>query len=284
MVSDVQLQPLVLEPYGWAGNDGNWSTFRIEVGNPPQPFQILPSTCSNEVWIPTPPGCKVPVANCTDSRGVLSTSGSSSRGFQSNISDTWQLINILDLGSEDHYFSGQEGGFYGLDTLSVGKDPATTLSNQIVAGIATSNFWLGILGLGNIPAKVTTSDGLVPSFVTSLKNNKITQSLSYGYGAGAAYRKPCSHLPLTTKPRVTSTYRLIPRQPDHRWIRPSSFCFQLCATQYHCGRTTFPSHLAPEPRHNQHAHWNNLSINLRGWSPDGDRLDRLSALVAGVNV
>ena len=189
MASDVRPQPLVLEPYGWAGIDGNWSTFRIDVGTPPQGFQILPSTCASEIWVPGPQDCEVHVQNCQASRGVLSPIRNSSSGFQTNISSTWQQLQPESLGSEGHYFEDDDSGLYGLDTVSLPDDRATTMSNQIVAGIATSDFWLGILGLGDIPSQFSTLNRNVLSLIQSLKAANDTPSLSYGYSAGASYRK-----------------------------------------------------------------------------------------------
>lgn len=195
MGSDAKLQSLLLEPYGWAGIDGNWSTFRVDVGTPPQGYEVLPSTCASEIWVAQLQGCgpELDVPHCPASRGILSPVNGSSSNFSITTSKTWQLIGIERLGSEDHYFEGNEKALYGLDTLSLYNDMSTTISNQIIAGIATSNFWLGIFGLGNIPAQFSTLNKDVSSPISSLKADNSTTSLSYGYSAGASYRKSLIH-------------------------------------------------------------------------------------------
>jgi hypothetical protein len=86
--------------------------------------------------------------------------------------------------------------YYGFDTLTLGLPGADlpSLDNQIIAGIATNNYWLGYLGLSPIPFNFSSQNDATsmrdpqPSFLSSLKNQSLIPSLSWGYTAGASYR------------------------------------------------------------------------------------------------
>ena len=87
--------------------------------------------------------------------------------------------------------------YYGFDTLALGAPGANlpSLDNQIIAGIATNNYWLGYLGLSPLPFNFSSQNDATsmrdpqPSFLSSLKNQSLIPSLSWGYTAGASYRK-----------------------------------------------------------------------------------------------
>ena len=186
--------PFVFPPsHLWDGNAGNWSTFIIRVGTPPQPFQVLPSTSSHQIWIPVPSGCTyADPPNCGTLRGALPFHGTSSAGFLSNQSSTWIEYGIYDLGIESS-LNLTGNGDYGYDTIGLGLDNSTglTLTHQVVAGIATSDFYLGQLGLDPRPSNFTTNDDPIPSYLWQLSNSTLIPSLSYGYTAGARYRELC---------------------------------------------------------------------------------------------
>lgn len=172
------------------GNDGSWSTFYISVGTPPQTFRVLISTASGEVWVPVPDGCtSSDPGNCGSLRGAETFNGQASNGFQTNQSSTWQEIGLYALDWEKNLnYSGN--GHYGYDTvkLGMGQDgSAISLDKDVVAGIATKDFWFGTLGLGLNPS---TFGGVSPATsITSLKAQNKIPSLSFSYQAGASYRK-----------------------------------------------------------------------------------------------
>lgn len=180
------IAPLVLQSYGWAGNDGNWSTFAVNAGTPPQEFQLLPSTSGGEIWLPVPEACVVPYPNCAVSRGVLSTQGDQNQGFQTNESTSWVQIGIYELGFEANLYGDGDAGLYGQDTVTIGSTPA--IQNQTIAGIATSNFWLGSLGLGIQPPQFDVVKQDIPTVLSTLQTQNDTPSVAYGYNAGASYR------------------------------------------------------------------------------------------------
>ena len=66
------------------GSDGSWSTFLLNVGNPPQTFNVLISTSGQETWVPSAAGCNFTIEACGEKRGVVPFNKKLSRGFQVN--------------------------------------------------------------------------------------------------------------------------------------------------------------------------------------------------------
>lgn len=165
------------------GNDGPWSTFAIRVGNPPQPLRVLASTTVAETWVVLNQGCTSnDGSKCANARGNL---------FNQNISSTWDDHGLFELGVELNLdYNNFDNGDYGLDTLALGYTGSGGLSldQQVVAGIATKDFYLGSLGLAPWPVNFTLRESS-PSYLSNLKNQSKIPSLSFGYSAGAAYRK-----------------------------------------------------------------------------------------------
>ncbi|KAK5168378.1 uncharacterized protein LTR77_006948 [Saxophila tyrrhenica] len=189
--------PVVVQPSLWAGNDGNWSTFLLGVGSPAQYFGVLPSVLSSEVWIPVPEGCTwIPssvLPNCGATRGALD---SGSLGFQTNRSTTWSQIGLQYLGTgQNLYGPTTQAGLFGFDTVSFGPDLAGyRIPDQLIAGIATQDYWLGSLGLATNPSGFETVVENVSSLVPSVKQANDSPSLSFGYAAGASYRSDVGSL------------------------------------------------------------------------------------------
>lgn len=145
---------------------------------------MLASTTVPETWvvghgcIPTDP------SDCPNSRGSLyDNSTSSSWEFKAN----YQLGVELNLGYTDY-----ANGGYGYDKLGTGYPGSggPTLDHQVIAAIDTKEYYLGMLGLTPRPINFTW-DEQTPSFLSSLRNQSIIPSLSFGYNAGAEYRMLC---------------------------------------------------------------------------------------------
>lgn len=75
-----------------------------------------------------------------------------------------------------------------MSTGLIGSTSAT-LEKQTLAGIATKDFYFGLWGVGPRPTNLTSLDNPYPSMMTNLKVNNVIPSTSYGYTAGARYRK-----------------------------------------------------------------------------------------------
>lgn len=164
------------------GNDGPWSTFAIRVGNPPQPLRVLASTTVPETWVVFKQGCTSnDSSKCPDARGL----------YNQNISTTWDDQGLFELGVENNlnYFD-YDNGDYGFDTLALGYNGSGGLSldQQVIAGIATKDFYLGSLGLAPWRVNFSLTESS-PSYLSNLKNQSKIPSLSFGYSAGAPYRK-----------------------------------------------------------------------------------------------
>ncbi|CZT20272.1 uncharacterized protein RCC_06130 [Ramularia collo-cygni] len=183
--------PFILDPGSrWYGNDGNWSTFNIGVGQPFQQFTVLPSTRSADIWVPVADGCAGLSWNgfdCANSRGVGTVQGVQSPGFLSNESTSWQQLGLYRLPTEDALYGSENNGLYGLDTLALSDNYEVSLYNWTIAGIATPDFWLGMLGLGSESMNITVLENSTPSLLTTMKADGKIPSISYGYAAGAFY-------------------------------------------------------------------------------------------------
>lgn len=180
--------PFIFEPSNqWLGHDGPWSTFLVKVGTPPQDFQILPATNVQETWVPLPQACATyDPTDCPQLRGA----GNSSKGFDIDKSSTWKEEGIYDLVSE-RWLGYVGNGLYGFDTVELGESRRGRMQvkHQVVAGIVEKNFYLGIFGLGPKPSNFSDFNDPQPSFMRSLADQDLIPSLSYGYTAGAKYRK-----------------------------------------------------------------------------------------------
>lgn len=111
--------------------------------------------------------------------------------FSSSQSSSWSQLGNFSLGLEDN-LGYEESGTYGLDTISLGFSNATggpTLTSQVVEGIATEDYHVGIFGLGVQGTNLTTFNATKPSYLTTLKSQGLIPSLSWAYTAGAKYRE-----------------------------------------------------------------------------------------------
>ena len=165
----------------FGGPDGPWSSFAIQVGTPVQTVKVLISTANDQTWVVLPQGCtpKDP-SNCEISRGGF---------FHSEQSHSWIQNGTFSFGLESNlgYDSRAE---YGFDTVALGwqGSDGPSLQHQIIAGIATKDFYLGLFGVNPRPSNFTNYDDMVPSFMSNLKNKSIIPSLTYAYTSGNQYR------------------------------------------------------------------------------------------------
>lgn len=64
-----------------------------------------------------------------------------------------------------------------------------TLENQVISAYITQDFYVGSLGLSPSSVNIASFDDQFPSFLGTLKQQNQIPSNSYGYTAGASYRK-----------------------------------------------------------------------------------------------
>ena len=106
-------------------------------------------------------------------------------------STSWVDIGIFTLELEAGLGLKKGRGQFGRDTVELGYlgSGGPKLTRQIVAGIATSDYWLGLFGIDPVPANFTTLNDPQPSYLWNLRNESEIPSTSWGYTAGAAYSK-----------------------------------------------------------------------------------------------
>lgn len=95
----------------------------------------------------------------------------------------WELAFDLQLGD-----SGP--GYYGYDNIAL--DETLVATDQIVAVVNTTEFWLGYLGLG-VDETNFTSVNMLSYLDTLVETDDVIPSHSYGYTAGA-YNRGSIHL------------------------------------------------------------------------------------------
>lgn len=140
------------------------------------------STAGDETWVVLSPGCPSSYgSNCAFNRGGI---------FSVDNSTSWANIALYELDLELNLgYTGN--GQYGYDTVTLGypNSGGTSLSKQVVAGLATPDFWLGQFGLDPAPSNFTTLDDPQPSFLWTLRNQSMIPSTSWAYTAGAYYSR-----------------------------------------------------------------------------------------------
>lgn len=152
------------------------------------------STEVSSTWVIAPQACgSAYPANCTGARGGA---------YDSSKSSTWNVNALYSLGEETNlgnpYSDNSQIGDFGYDTIAVTGQAGVanvSLDHQVIAAIDTNTYYLGNLGLSaqNITFNPDSSD-TSPSFLGSLRNENLIPSLSFGYTAGASYRKATSNI------------------------------------------------------------------------------------------
>ncbi|KAE9365327.1 acid protease, partial [Stipitochalara longipes BDJ] len=173
------------------GNDGQWSSFVIQVGTPPQTMRVFISTSAYQTSVVVPEGCTTSdPPTCTSLRGAVDGSL-----FDINMSSTWE-INTADLNSNIYPLGvGTTLGYrgkaeLGFDEVAFGwkGTGVVSLNNQTVAGFAAKDSYLGFFGLAPRASNFTSMASPIPSYMQNLRQNSIIPSLSWAYTAGNQYR------------------------------------------------------------------------------------------------
>ena len=169
-----------------------------------------------------PEGCNDQDApDCPQARGGIYDRGESSTSqgvlTSGSSSDRWKIFPLqaqTNLGM----WNNSDVGRYGYDAVEIGRPGNGNISliaAQVIATVATKDFFLGNLGLSARRVSAMGS-GRLPGLLTSLNDGNYIPSLSYGYTAGAEYSKKSNGSPSFTL--ITS--RKEQCKPDFRRIRP----------------------------------------------------------------
>ena len=84
------------------------------------------------------------------------------------------------------------GGIWGNETVGLGVQGSggPTLESQTIAQINSLDFFLGMFGVNPKPTNYTGLSGdSQDSYMTTLKKQNLIPSVTFGYSAGAKYRK-----------------------------------------------------------------------------------------------
>ncbi|RFU74103.1 eukaryotic aspartyl protease family [Trichoderma arundinaceum] len=200
--------PVAFDAGEWLGIDGNWSTIKVLLGSNSDLVNVLLSTSLSEFWAVGPGGCLkrtdsdlIEEPHCTASRGGIYTPFASKH---------WSYMGIWQLGLEYLGYGGN--GQYGLDTVnaySTITDIGFGMSNVLMSTINTTDYYIGLLGLG-----ITQG-----TFGHEVAQSPLTQavhtfgwipSYSYGYTAGASYR----NIPVSITLGGYDTARYVPHDID----------------------------------------------------------------------
>ncbi|PPJ53775.1 hypothetical protein CBER1_04549 [Cercospora berteroae] len=155
------------------------------------------ATAANVIWTVIPEGCEqanpdLDPVDCSFARGGT---------FARNDSLTLSTSRLENEGLYEIFLYEEEklglsaNAYYGFDTMSFGLPGSgfPELKEQIVAGIATNDFFLGTLALSPVSQNFTSfATGSIPSLLGTLRdpNNTIIPSTTWAYTAGAVYKSP----------------------------------------------------------------------------------------------
>ena len=185
---DTLVMPISFTPaQNWEGIDGSWNTFNLRVGTPAQTVRVQISTSSQQTWVVAPRGCEgLNLSNCDNNRGDI---------FYSNESSTWESIGRYYLGLEENLdYSGDADYGYDVVALMGVGEGGPTLKNTTVGTFGAEDFWFGHFGVDPKPTNFSSFNEPSPSYMTILSDQKLIPSISFGYTAGAQYRKSTARI------------------------------------------------------------------------------------------
>lgn len=165
------------------------------VGTPGQTVRLLPGTSASAgttIWVVIEQGCtevNPTLSNCGAERGNI---------YQSNLSSSWSTQRLENGGLyqlntfEENFLDLGGNAYYGFDSVDLGVagSGVPTVQDQIIAGIATNDFFLGSLGLSPLTFNFTSLNDPLPSLLGTLVNRSLVPSSSWSYTAGAIYQDP----------------------------------------------------------------------------------------------
>jgi len=193
-VASVPAPVSVAPDQDWSGIDGSWNTFSLLVGEPQRNVRVGVSTASQQIWMVNYQAC---IQNDTDSSGKvveynkLNTDCETSRGnlYNQTASQTWRTRGYYRLWIEK-WLGYQGNGLFGSDSVGLGQagERGPSVQNTTIGTMVSTNFWHGHIGLHHKPTNFSVFEDSVPSYITSLFEQKSIPSVSFGYTAGSQYR------------------------------------------------------------------------------------------------
>jgi hypothetical protein len=177
----------------WDGIDGKWSTFKINLGDMNavglgQNFRVLPSTFSGITTVPVQSdNCKSD--ECAKQRGVELYSSNQPHGFSEDLTLGWNRNGLYKVPLPDWWSDRKFNGslYQGYVGLGGSSKQSPILPGQWVMGVDSEELFMGSFGLA-VGSVNPGGDGS-STFLQTYNDSNQSPSLSYGYTAGASYRK-----------------------------------------------------------------------------------------------
>ncbi|EXJ75540.1 uncharacterized protein A1O5_00046 [Cladophialophora psammophila CBS 110553] len=164
------------------GNDGQWSTFAVQIGTPPQVVRLLPSITGNAIWTVWSYACEQSsLLDCPAARGGV---------FNLSASATWETEGNYSLPlSPQHYLPYSGAATLGFDNITFGwnNQGGESLDNQLVFAYVTDDFFVGSIGLSPQPTNISSFNDPIRSIIGALRQDNLIPSMSWSYLAGASY-------------------------------------------------------------------------------------------------
>ena len=109
--------------------------------------------------------------------------------FNPNSSTSWQQKGYYEINVEQNLGLFSQGVF-GNDTVTLGIQGSggPTLQDQIVSAFTDTGLYLGMFGANPTSTNFTPTDQDRPSYLSTLREQNMIPSLSFGYTAGNQYR------------------------------------------------------------------------------------------------
>lgn len=129
------------------GYDGNWGTFFVQVGTPPQQVKVLPSTSGQGTLLVSPKACKNNNATCLKDRGFpFDYTKSKTVGF-------WDIANDQDLTwvPQNELYLRKAQDIYEQETLT---ETSTAIDNMTVGSIGAETLRINETLIGTIEYSV----------------------------------------------------------------------------------------------------------------------------------
>lgn len=186
--------------------------------------------------------------------------------FRPATSSTWHALGPYALGLDPQLEFGGYGA-YGFDSIALSD--RISVPSQIVGVINTTDYWLGLLGLGIKPTNFTSDD--TKTFLSNMiENQSLIPSHSYGFTSGAHYREqPKCHLSNDSK-LTFAGLKSVPASLtlggyDTTRFEPHNVSFALDPDQNPViGLVTISVTADPLPSNVVSVAWNDASVALLG--------------------
>ncbi|USW56486.1 Putative aspartic peptidase A1 family, aspartic peptidase domain superfamily [Septoria linicola] len=170
----------------------------VDVPPPNRNSKLIPgtsATAANVIWTITTEGCELANPDLDGDQCAFARGNT----FKRNASLTWSTSRLENGGLyevglyEESKLGLSANAYYGFDNVSFGLPGSVLpkLENQIIAGIATNDFFLGTLALSPISQNFTSyTTGAIPSLLGTLRNQSLVPSTTWAYTSGAVYKSP----------------------------------------------------------------------------------------------